>query len=146
MADNVVLDSMTGGDTVAADDIGGVKHQRVKIEVGADGAATDVSATNPLPITHNVTGIGNGVKTVTTAGTDVALAASTAAKKVIIQAQTDNTSIIAVGATGVDATIATGTGIILYPGDTITLECDNLADIFIDSLVNGEGVRFTYLT
>jgi len=146
MADNVVLDSMTGGDTVAADDIGGVKHQRVKIEVGADGAATDVSATNPLPITHNVTSIGHGVKTVTTAGTDVALAASTAAKKVIIQAQTDNTSIIAVGATGVDATVATGTGIILYPGDTITLECDNLADIFIDSLVNGEGVRFTYLT
>lgn len=95
---------------------------------------------------HDVTGIGNGVKVVTTAGTDVVLAASTACKMVFIQAQTDNTSAIAVGATGVDATLATGTGIILYPGESITLAVDNLADVFIDSLVNGEGVRFTYLT
>ena len=93
---------------------------------------------------HDSTGIGDGVTTVTTAGTDVVLAGSTAAKIVIIQAQTDNTSVIAVGATGVDATVATGTGIILYPGETITLPIDNLADVYIDSLVNGEGVRYLY--
>lgn len=28
-----------------------MKHQRVKIEYGTDGSATDVSATNPLPVT-----------------------------------------------------------------------------------------------
>jgi hypothetical protein len=95
---------------------------------------------------HNLTGIGHGVTTVTTAGTDVVLAASTAAKIVIIQAQTDNTSAIAVGASGVDATVATGTGVLLYAGDTIALEIDNLNDVYIDSLVNGEGVRYTYLT
>lgn len=50
MADNVELNSGSGGDTVAADDIGGVKHQRVKIQYGVDGSATDVSDTNPLPI------------------------------------------------------------------------------------------------
>jgi hypothetical protein len=50
VADNVVLNPGSGGDTVAADDIGGVKHQRVKIEFGADGSATDVSTTNPLPV------------------------------------------------------------------------------------------------
>ncbi len=99
-----------------------------------------------LQVGHNVTGIGHGVKVVTTAGTDVVLAASTACKIVIIQAQTDNTNPIAVGATGVDATIATGTGIILYPGEVITLEVDNLADVYIDSITNGEGCRFTYLT
>jgi len=97
-------------------------------------------------VDHAITGIGHGVKTVTTAGTDVALAASTACKRVTIQAQTDNTSLIAVGATGVDATIATGTGVVLYPGDVFELEIDNLADIYIDSLVNGEGVRYTYFT
>ncbi len=91
-----------------------------------------------------ISAIGNGVKAVTTAGTDVALAASTTCKRVTIQAQTDNTNIIAVGATGVDATIATGTGIVLYPGDVFEMDIDNLADVFIDSLVNGEGVRFTY--
>lgn len=88
--------------------------------------------------------LGDNVKVVTTAGTDVALAASTVCAWVTIQAQTDNTNIIAVGVTGVDATIATGDGIVLYPGDVITIPCDNLATVFIDSLVNGEGVRFIY--
>lgn len=41
MVDNVVLNTGTGGDTVAADDIAGVKHQRVKLSLGADGTAAD---------------------------------------------------------------------------------------------------------
>jgi hypothetical protein len=49
MADNTVLSTGTGGDTIATDDIGGVKHQRVKLEHGADGSATDVSTASPLP-------------------------------------------------------------------------------------------------
>ena len=63
----------------------------------------------------SVTGIGHGVTTVTTAGTDVALASSTTCQRVIIQAQTDNTSVIAVGSSDVDATVATGSGTLLYP-------------------------------
>ena len=94
---------------------------------------------------HDSTGIGSGVKTVTTAGTDVALASSTAAKWVIIQAQTDNTSAVAIGASGVDATVATGTGLLLYAGDwTPRLDIDNLADVYVDALVSGEGVRYIY--
>lgn len=50
MADNVGYTPGTGA-TVAADDIGGVLHQRVKIGIGADGSATDVSSANPMPIT-----------------------------------------------------------------------------------------------
>lgn len=91
-----------------------------------------------------ITTIGHGVTTVTTAGTDVALAASTACKRITIQAQTDNTGVIAVGGSGVDATVATGTGILLFPGDAYELDIDNLADVFIDSSVNGEGVRYTW--
>uniref|UniRef100_A0A6M3XKH5 Uncharacterized protein n=1 Tax=viral metagenome TaxID=1070528 RepID=A0A6M3XKH5_9ZZZZ len=105
------------------------------------------TSTNAIgKVGHDITGIGDGVTVVTTAGTDVALASSTPAKLVIIQAQTDNVNKIAVGATGVDAVVATGTGIILDPGDTITLPCDNLADIFIDALASGEGCRYTYFT
>ena len=100
----------------------------------------------PIPVDHSTTGIGHGTKTVTTAGTDVVLASSTAAKWVIIQAIVENTDNIAVGASGVDATDTTGTGVVLTPGDSITIPCDNLADIFIDSIVNGEGVRYTYGT
>lgn len=50
MADNTELNSGSGGDTIASDDIAGVKHQRVKIQYGADGSATDVSDAAPLPI------------------------------------------------------------------------------------------------
>ena len=50
MADNVGYTPGVGA-TVAADEIGGVLHQRVKIGIGADGTATDVSAANPMPIT-----------------------------------------------------------------------------------------------
>ena len=48
MADNVAYTPGSGA-TIAADDIGGVLHQRVKISVGADGTANDVSTLNPMP-------------------------------------------------------------------------------------------------
>ena len=50
MADNTVLNTGAGGDTIASDDIAGIKYQRVKVDFGADGSATDVSSTNPLPV------------------------------------------------------------------------------------------------
>ena len=49
MADDVTLNSGSGGDVIAADDISGVKHQQVKIEFGANNTATPVDSTNPLP-------------------------------------------------------------------------------------------------
>jgi len=117
-----------------------------------DGAPQTISTIDDLltvlaagiKVNHTTTGIGHGKKTVTTAGTDVALAASTPAKWVTVQAYRANTANIAVGAAGVDATAATGDGVTLAPGESITLPVDNLADVFIDATVNGEGVRFTY--
>jgi hypothetical protein len=51
MADNVGYTPGSGA-TVAADDIGGVLHQRVKISMGDDGSATDApgDATNGLDV------------------------------------------------------------------------------------------------
>jgi len=91
-------------------------------------------------------GFGHGVKTVTTAGTDVVLSTSRSARWVIIQAQTDNTGVIAVGDAGVDATVATGTGVALAAGESISLPCEDLGTIYIDATVNGDGVRYTYIT
>ena len=54
MADNVGYTPGTGA-TVAADDISGVLHQRVKIGVGTDGVAVDVSSSNPMPVSGTVT-------------------------------------------------------------------------------------------
>ena len=53
MADNTTLNTGTGGDVVATDDIAGVKYQRVKLILGADGVNDgDVSSTNRLPIAN----------------------------------------------------------------------------------------------
>lgn len=49
MADNVGYTPGVGA-TVAADEIAGVLHQRVKIGVGGDGVAVDVSQENPMPV------------------------------------------------------------------------------------------------
>lgn len=49
MADNVGYTPGSGA-IIAADDIGGVLYQRVKIGVGADNTAVDVSDANPMPV------------------------------------------------------------------------------------------------
>lgn len=50
MADNFVANAGSGGDTFAADDIGGVKFPRTKIALGVDGTnGGDVASANPLP-------------------------------------------------------------------------------------------------
>jgi hypothetical protein len=49
MADNVAITPGSGA-IAAADDIGGVLYQRIKVAHGADGSATDTSVSDPLPI------------------------------------------------------------------------------------------------
>ena len=137
------------GTSIATDDIGGAHYQRVKPAWGADGFATDVSTSSPLPVTSfsGITGIADGRKVVTTAGTRVDLNASQAAKQVILTAETDNTGLVVVGAAAtVVAAIATRRGIPLAAGDSLTLEIDNLADIGLDSTVSTDGVTFVYFT
>lgn len=48
MADNVAI-TAGSGTAIAADDIGSVWYQRVKLSVGADGSATDASLAAPVP-------------------------------------------------------------------------------------------------
>lgn len=49
MADNIGYTPGSGA-TIAADEIAGVLHQRIKIGIGEDGTATDVSQANPMPV------------------------------------------------------------------------------------------------
>lgn len=57
MTDNTQLNQAAAplGDIIATDDIGGVKHQRVKIEIGADGVAQDVHDGRPMPVKDGMT-------------------------------------------------------------------------------------------
>jgi hypothetical protein len=89
--------------------------------------------------------VGDNRKVVTTAGTAVALAASTTIKEVTITAETNNTDIIVVGGSTVVAALLTRRGTPLYPGDSVTVASDNLAEVYIDAMVSTEGVTFTYL-
>jgi hypothetical protein len=51
MADNTQLNTGLGGDIIAADDIGAVKYQRVKLIHGIDGVNDgDIAKANPLPV------------------------------------------------------------------------------------------------
>lgn len=50
MADNVPITPGSGAE-IATDDVDGVQFQRVKVNFGAEGQATDVSPANPLPVT-----------------------------------------------------------------------------------------------
>lgn len=63
MADNVTttaqviaaLESTSA--IIATDEVGGAQHQYVKLEFGADGTATKVSASDPLPVTQTTTNV-----------------------------------------------------------------------------------------
>lgn len=133
----------TEGDTDAS-----ITGTAILWEDGSD-TLRPVSASKPLPISGTLTTTsgsiaGDGRKVVTTAGTAVAIASTTAAAKVIITACTDNTDLVTVGASTVVAALATRRGIPLAPGQSVEIGCTDLADVFIDSLVNGEGVTFLY--
>lgn len=59
MADNINVTTVDGTTAIAADDISGVKVQRVKVQTGADNSATDVSSSNPMPVSAVQSGTWN---------------------------------------------------------------------------------------
>ena len=92
------------------------------------------------------TTITTGRKVIAAAGTAERLtAASTAARLVVITAETDNTGVIVVGGASVVATQATRQGTPLTAGATITIPIDDLYKIYLDTTVNGDGVTYTSL-
>ena len=81
MADNTILNSGVGGDTIATDDIAGVKFQRVKLVLGADGSNDgDVASANPMPVQAVRPATGT-VASVAASATNVTLLASNASRK-----------------------------------------------------------------
>ncbi len=104
MADNVTLNAGSGGAALATDEISGAQHQRVKIQYGTDGSATDVSDSNPLPIDDaggSLT-VDNSTLAVTGGGTE-----STAMRVTIAS---DSTGLLSIddngGSITVDGTVA----------------------------------------
>lgn len=80
-----------------------------------------------------------GKTTVTTAGTRVVLATSASVNSgVVVKALASNTGLIYVG----NSTVASTNGFQLSAGDTVTIITASLANVYIDSAVNTEGVTW----
>ena len=143
MADNTILNSGTGGDTIATDDVttlngagsSGVKVQRVKAMYGVDGSATDVSTTNPLPTKYQ-DALGNSPD-VLAYGAGYAL--ETALSGVDYIASTNNSS------TAQLASTATFTGTIesafYQPNISLLLTSDQPITLTIQQFIDSGGTR-----
>jgi len=98
-----------------------------------------------------LTTIGDGRKEVATAGTAVALSATSKdVTEVNICAELNNTGVIVIGSSAVIASLATRTGVPLEAGDCQTISLDrnrsiNLTSIYIDSTVNTDGVTYNWI-
>jgi len=125
----------TGAATAAnqqTDALTNIELRASDVKVTLDGEQVDIK---PLGT------VGNGQKTVATAGTAESLGASTTIRSITIKALANNSNNVYIG----DSSVSSSNGFVLDAGDTISLDIDNLADIYIDVDTNGEGVSFIYL-
>jgi hypothetical protein len=89
--------------------------------------------------------VGDGLQLVAAAGTAEALAASsTPIRAVLINALPENTGNVVLGSSTVVAAAGTRRGIALVPGGSVMLRVKDLADLYVDAVVSGEGVSFVY--
>lgn len=115
----------------------------LKVEGVAGGVAQPVSgtfwqATQPVSVAP-ASALLHGQKIVTTAGTEVALAASGALTAgVRVKALHDNTGMVYVGANPVTSS----TGFELAAGEEVFLEVSSLASVYVDAAEDGEGVSY----
>lgn len=89
--------------------------------------------------------IGDGIQLVASAGTAEALAASsTPCRRVIVSARPENTDVVVVGASTVVAAVGTRRGISLAPGQNVEIPIKDVASLYVDAVVTGEGVSYVY--
>ena len=84
------------------------------------------------------TTIYNGQKNVTTAGTRAVLGTSQAILSITITAKLTNTGNIYVG----NSSVTSSNGAILSAGDSLSLDTNDISNVYIDSDVSGEGVSY----
>ena len=102
-----------------------------RVEINASGELIIA----PLPAGTEII---NGQKTVTAAGTAEVLATTTTIRSVTIKALPGNTNNVYVG----DSSVSSSNGFVLDAGESIDLDLDNLATIYLDVDTNGEGVSY----
>ena len=74
---------------------------------------------------------------VATAGTQVRVGGGSI-KSVLIKANSDNTGNIFVGT----STVSSTTGLILVPGEFVSMDVSDLGNVWVDCATNGDGVSY----
>ena len=89
--------------------------------------------------------VSDGIQLVAAAGTAEALTATaTKCRRVIVHARKENTYDVVIGGSTVVAASGTRRGVALAPGQSLTLNIDDLNKVYVDAIVTGEGVSFMY--
>jgi len=142
-SDNVILSPMSGGPVIAADDIAGVKVQRVKIGSGADGVYTDVSDTAPLPA-QILAGpvVGNDRAAVADPGTAQPLPAHAGIYGLTVRAMPGNQGLIFLGGPAVTML----SGFPLAPGEAISLDVRDSSAVYIDAEQRNDAVAMVWVS
>lgn len=146
MADNTVIASMSGGDTIASDDIAtgvaaGAKVQRVKVGYGADGSYSDATSSAGLPVALVAPStVGAAKASVATAGTRVQLG-NHACLSVTVKAKPGNAGLIYLG----DSTVAASNGFDLNPGESLSMDIPNTNLLYVDAAINGDGISYLWV-
>ena len=93
--------------------------------------------------TEYISGLSGGRKVNVTGGTRVQLSSTEApCNAIIIQALRSNVGNVAVGGSDVSISVGSENGLVLAPGQTITLNVNNITRIWIDAANNTEGVNY----
>ena len=145
MAENATFQSDTlatppVGTVVAADEIAGAIHQRMKITIGADGVNDgDVSKANPLPVSDVATDMeGGGIVAVGVAA--VAMTFTGTTKSIILSADLANTGTLYVGKSTVTSAGANAFAY-LEAGESLTIEFDdNTNAVYVVASIAAQNV------
>jgi len=140
MADNVSV-TPGAGVAIATDDVAGVQYQRIKLDLGGDGASSPVVGAIPV----SQPGLSGGIlQSVTTVGaTAVPLPATPLAGRaaMLVLADSANTANIYLGASTVTADGAATGGIMLLPGQSIPISLAAAVILYARSTVASQLVR-----
>ena len=151
---NKVLNA--GGDALKVDLEGANINATVDVQLDATNDSVECIQDTPADLNATVnlitgfatsalqgppTAIGDGRQTDDTSRTQFSAQACT---KVDITAELDNTDVVVIGGSGVVAALSTRTGTPLNAGDSYSLTIDDMDNLYIQSIVSGEGVTFTY--
>lgn len=131
MADNVTLNqNVTSGAVVATDDVSGAQYQRVKLDIGADGAASGTAGTASTPLRVDPTG--STTQPVSAASLPLPSGASTSAKQDTIIGHVDGIEGLLTTVAGTVAGTELQVDVLTMPTVTVT---DGSGSLTVDGTV-----------